>query len=54
MNRFNFLNAVMQLLPLHLRVGGGGGGGSFYSATTGPPPLPVDWNTDRGLRKQSS
>ena len=61
MDRFNFLNTFMQMLPLHLEKGAGGwgvGGGrillSYYWPTASAcVAYTVDWNTDRELRKLS-
>ena len=62
MDSLNFLNAVMQLLPLHLEKGGGGGGcggggrillSDYWPTASACVAYTVDWNTHRELRKLS-
>ena len=58
MDRLNFLNTFMQMLPLHLEKGAGGGGGrillsDYWPTASASVAYTVDWNTDRELRKLS-
>ena len=53
MDRLNFLNAVMQLLPLHLEKGGRILLSDYWPIASACVAYTVDWNTDRELRKLS-